>query len=211
MTGLDLIPLIKSFGYCGIFAAILLENGIPILFFVPGDTLLLTAGFLASQGYLDIQLLVVGGFITAILGYMLGYKLGHETGRKIFSKEESRFIKHEHVQKTKLLYKKYGPISLLLARFLPLRACVCFVAGAISMPYGTFMLFNVIGALAWGVMLPLVGYYLGNMIPLDNLKMLAVIPLMGICCTIIFVPIALHMLRHRAKKDTPPDNNTDGL
>lgn len=209
MTGLDLVPLIKSFGYFGIFSAILLENGIPILFFVPGDTLLLTAGFLASQGYLNIQVLVAGAFISAILGYMLGYKLGHETGRKVLKKEDNRFIKQEHVQKTKILYKKYGPISLLLARFLPLRACVCFLAGAISMPYQTFMIFNVIGALAWGVLLPLVGYYLGSMIPLDDLKMLAFIPLMGICCTIIFIPMVVHMLRNRTKKDNDDKLDVD--
>lgn len=180
MIGIDLLPLIKGFGYIGIFSSILLENSIPLLFFMPGDTLLITAGLLAAQGYLDIELLLIGGFITAITGYMLGYHFGHRIGAKIFQNGDNRFIKTEHLEKTKDFYNKYGSLSVFIARFLPLRACVVFIAGAVSMPYKTFMVYNILSAFCWAILLTLAGYFLGHVLPIDDIKTLAFVPLVGI-------------------------------
>lgn len=202
--GFDLVPLIKSVGYLGIFATILLENGVPLLFFLPGDTLLLTAGFLAAQGFLDIEILVIGGFVMAIFGYMLGYYLGQTIGLKLFSENNSKYLKMEHLEKTREFYDKYGNLSLLLARFLPLRACVCFMAGVAQMRYSTFMFYNVLGAFAWGVILPLLGFYLGKMIPINDLKTLTLIPIAAVIATLILVPLFLHYVKKKAataKKD----------
>ncbi len=199
MFGFDLIPIIKSLGYIGIFSAIILENSIPILFFVPGDTLLLTAGFLASQSYLNIEFLMVGGFVTAVFGYMLGYWFGHHTNSKFLANGKSRFIKPEHIEKTREFYNKYGNISVFLARFLPLRACVCFLAGVTNMNYKTFMFYNVTSAFLWGVILPLLGYFLGSIIPIHDLKKLTLIPIGGIAFMVILVPILLHFYRQYKK------------
>lgn len=198
MFGLDILPLIKAFGYVGIFSAILLENSIPILFFVPGDTLLLTAGFLASQGYLDIEILLIGGFLSAILGYVAGYHLGHRVGTKVFRQGNSRYIKAEHLEKTKEFYNKYGSLSILIARFLPLRACVVFIAGAVHMPYRIFMTYNILSAFAWAVILPLVGYYLGQLIPVEELKKLTLIPIAGIVFMAVLVPVLIHTVKKRS-------------
>ncbi len=204
----DVVAFIKSASYVGVFTTILLENGVPILFFLPGDTLLLTAGFLAAQGILEIEILVVGGFITAIFGYMLGYFLGHKIGKKIlYNGQENRYIKKEHLEKTKDFYNKYGEISLLLARFLPLRACVCFVAGVIDMKYSRFMLYNVIGAFAWGVVLPIIGYVLGKMIPIDDLKMISLFPLAAVILTLLVVPMILHRLHKNTSTDQQPPSS----
>lgn len=207
MTGIDTVDLIKSVGYLGIFSFILLENSIPILFFLPGDTLLLTAGFLASQNYLNIEILMAGGFVTAVLGYMLGYFLGHKVGRSLFKNGESRFIKPEHLERTKGFYDKYGSLSLLLARFLPLRACVCFTAGAVDMRYGVFMLYNAIGAIIWGVMLPLIGFYVGQIMPIHNLETLALLPAAGVVGMFILVPFLLHRLRRKPAEASKADSD----
>lgn len=193
--GFDAVDLIKSAGYLGVFGTIILENSVPLLFFLPGDTLLLTAGFLAAQGVLDINILIAGGFIAAILGYMFGYFLGDRVGKKVLKNGDGRYIKQEHLEKTKGFYNKYGEISLLLARFLPLRACVCFLAGVIEMNYSRFMLYNVIGAFAWAVMLPLIGFALGKLVPIDDLKMVAMLPVAAIFLTLICVPMVLHRLK----------------
>lgn len=202
--GFDAVDLVKSAGYLGVVSMITLENGVPLLFFLPGDTLLLTAGFLAAQGVLDIKILAAAGFIAAICGYMLGYFLGHKVGKKVLKGGDGKYIKQEHLEKTKQFYNKYGEISLLLARFLPLRACVCFMAGVVDMPYGRFMLYNVIGAFAWAVMLTVLGYVLGQMIPLDDLKLVGLIPLGGVLLTLVVVPAALHRAKRR-KQHNPAE------
>lgn len=198
--GFDAVDLIKSAGYLGVFGTIILENSVPLLFFLPGDTLLLTAGFLAAQGVLDIKILIAGGFIASIFGYMFGYFLGHKVGKKVLKNGDGKYIKQEHLEKTKDFYNKYGEISLLIARFMPLRACVCFLAGVIDMHYGRFMLYNVIGAFAWAVLLPLFGYFMGKLVPIEDLKIVAMVPVVAIVLTLLCVPALLHHLKKKDKK-----------
>lgn len=206
MTGFDVVAFIKTAGYVGIFSMILLENGIPLLFFLPGDTLLLTAGFIAAQGYLDIYVLVIGGFVMAILGYMLGYILGRTMSAKIFENGDSKYIKLEHLEKTKEFYNKYGALSLFLARFLPFRACVCFLAGASEMHFGKFMFYNVTSAVAWAICLPLIGYFFGGLIPIKDLKTIAILPIAGVIGTFVLLWVALHYKKFIPSKTQNKDN-----
>lgn len=209
MMDFDVVTFVKSAGYVGIFSMILLENGIPLLFFLPGDTLLLAAGFIAAQGYLEIEILVIGGFIMAILGYMLGYYLGQKVTAKVFEKGDTRYVKLEHLEKTKVFYQKYGPASLFLARFLPFRSCVCFLAGASEMRYSTFMFYNVASAVAWAVFLPLIGYFFGTLIPVKDLKLIAMVPIAGVVGTLLLLWVAIEYKKRKAAKkpaDQPPIN-----
>lgn len=200
--GFELVPLIKSLGYIGIFSAIILENGVPLFFWLPGDTLLLTAGFLAAQGFLDIKILVIGGFIMAVLGYMVGYFLGFKLGLRMFKNGDTKYVKMEHLEKTKEFYQKYGNWSLLIARFLPLRSFVCFLAGVTEMPYWKFMIYNVIGAVAWGVFLPLIGYFVGEQVgDIQDLEMLVLLPLLGVVGTVLLIPMFLHGMKKKPKKE----------
>lgn len=203
MENFDLVSLITAVGYIGIFVSLFLENGVLIFFFLPGDSLLLTAGFLAGQGVLDIRILVVGSFITAILGYMAGYHIGIKYGLKLFENGDTRFLKVKHLEQSRAFYKKHGPMALVLARFLPLRSFVCFLAGVTEMPYGTFMIYNVIGAFLWAVLLPIIGYYLGQMIPLSDLKILTLVPVVAIIGTLICIQV-IWMYHKRKKKAQPP-------
>ncbi len=199
MVGFDLLPFIKSVGYLGIFASLFLENGVLIFFFLPGDSLLLTAGFLAGQGLLDIKVLITGGLIVAILGYMMGYYIGQKFGLKLFEKENARYLKQEHLEKARQFYHKHGSLALVLVRFLPLRSFVCFLAGVTEMHYGKFMLYNVIGAVLWAVCLPLVGFHLGQIIPVSNLRLLYLVPVLAVLATVFCVPFLTHLYKKKNK------------
>lgn len=180
MFGFELVTLIKSLGYGGIFTTILLENSVPLLFFLPGDTLLFTAGFLAAQGLLDLRIVMAGCFVTSVLGYMLGYHLGRKMQPKLFKEESKNWFTPENLEKTKRFYAKYGNVSIFIARFLPLRACVSFMAGVANMHYGTFMFYNVLSALVWALGLPIAGAYLGQLIPIEDMKMALILPVIVI-------------------------------
>jgi len=162
----NLIALIKAAGYLGIFGIIFAESGLLVGFFLPGDSLLFTAGFLASQNFISIYLLIPIVFLGAILGDNAGYLFGNKMGIKIFKKEESRFFNKDNLLKAEDFYKKHGAKAIIFARFIPfIRTFAPIVAGVGRMHYQKFMVFNVIGGLAWAVFVPLLGYFLGNMIP----------------------------------------------
>lgn len=197
MVDIDLVDLIKSVGYLGIFTSLLLENGVLIFFFLPGDSLLLTAGFLASQGVLDIHVLAVGSFIVAILGYMVGYHLGIKYGLKLFDRGDTRFLKQTHLVKARDFYKRWGNLALVLARFLPLRSFVCFLAGVTEMKYSTFMFYNIVGAFLWAVILPWIGFALGHIVPIHDLKILSLVPIIAVLGTLLAVPAFYHFKRLR--------------
>lgn len=153
-------------------AIIFAESGLFFGFFLPGDSLLLTCGLLAFKqvaGF-NILLLVIGFPVMAILGDNVGYWFGNKVGPPIFSRPESRFFKPQNLAKARDFYDKYGPITLVLARFLPfVRTFVPIVAGAVKMEYRTFFLYNVIGGILWGAGVTLTGYFLASIIPPDVL------------------------------------------
>jgi membrane-associated protein len=162
----DLVALIKAAGYLGLFGIIFAESGLFIGFFLPGDSLLFTAGFLASQGFLDIYLLVPLLFVAAVLGDSVGYTFGHRLGPRIFTKQDSLLFHEKHLMRSKLFFEKHGGKTIILARFLPVvRTFAPILAGVGKMKYAEFLSYNIIGALLWAVGVTVSGYYLGNTIP----------------------------------------------
>jgi membrane-associated protein len=163
MFGLDLVGLITSIGYIGLCVIIFAESGLFFGFFFPGDSLLLTAGLLASRGLLNIYILVPTLFFSAVLGDTVGYWFGAKTGPLLFKREESLFFKPSYLLKAQAFYEKHGGITITLARFVPaVRTFVPIVAGAAQMKYRRFLLFNLVGGLLWAAGMTTLGYVLGR-------------------------------------------------
>jgi membrane-associated protein len=160
---------LEAFGPLGMLIAVAIifaESGLFFGFFLPGDSLLLTCGLIAYKGIFNIWILIIAFPIAAILGDNVGYWFGHKVGPPIFSRPESRFFKPQNLAKAREYYDKYGPITIVLARFLPfVRTFVPIVAGAVAMNRRTFMVYNVVGGVLWGVGVTLVGYFLGAIFP----------------------------------------------
>ncbi|MBI4215264.1 MAG: VTT domain-containing protein [Parcubacteria group bacterium] len=162
----DIIALIKTVGYAGLFAIVFAESGLFIGFIFPGDSLLFTAGLLASQGYLNIWILISLLFAAAVLGDNFGYYFGRKIGPRIFVKENSLFFSKSHIARTQDFFNRHGPKAVLLARFIPIvRTFTPILAGVGSMRYPQFMVYNLIGGALWSIGIPLAAYYLGNIIP----------------------------------------------
>ncbi len=188
----DLVSLIQTVGYLGIFAIVFLESGLLVGFFFPGDSLLFTAGFLASQGFFDITILIVGCFIAAVLGDTIGYMIGAKLGPKIFTKENSILFQKKHLERAQKFYDKHGGKTIILARFVPvIRAFAPVVAGAGRMNYKKFLFFNLFGGVLWAIGVTLAGYYLGSLIP-DVDKYL--LPIVGIIVIVSILPVLHHSL-----------------
>lgn len=157
----------------GLFILVLIvfaETGLLLGFFLPGDSLLLTAGYVASQSLsqseqtlLNIYTLNVALVLAAFIGDQLGYLLGKKTGPRIFNREDGRLFKKKHVKQAHEFYEKYGPVSLILARFVPIcRTFVPYIAGVVAMSYRKYILFSFLGAFIWINSLTLIGYFLGK-------------------------------------------------
>lgn len=188
----DLVSLIKTAGYFGIFAIVFLESGLLIGFFFPGDSLLFTAGFLASQGFLDITILITGCFIAAVSGDSIGYFIGVKLGPRIFTKENSLLFHKKHLERAQKFYDKHGGKTIILARFVPvIRAFAPVVAGVGKMDYKRFVSFNLIGGVLWTIGVTLAGYYLGSLIP-DVDKFL--LPIVGLIIIASVLPGLHHLL-----------------
>jgi len=193
----DLIEIIKSVGLLGVFGIVFAESGLFFGFFLPGDSLLFTAGFLASQNLLSLPLLLLGSFISAVLGGNVGYTFGLKVGPKLFNRPDSKLFKKEHLQKARHFYDKHGPKTIVLARFMPfIRTFAPIVAGAAGMHYPTFVTYNLVGGLLWGIGLPLLGYSLGRIIPLELMDKY----LLAIIVTIVFLSILPGILHYFKQK-----------
>ncbi|MDP3727433.1 MAG: VTT domain-containing protein [bacterium] len=176
LFGFDLEALIRSAGYAGLFAIIFAESGLFIGFFLPGDSLLFTAGFLASQGFLHIGVLAAGCFFAAVLGDNFGYAFGRRVGRRIFSREESLLFNPKNLARARQFYEEHGGKTLILARFIPgVRTFAPILAGVGEMRYRTFFAYNVTGAVLWAIGLTAAGYALGNTIPNPDRYLLPVV------------------------------------
>lgn len=197
----DLPELIRTLGYLGIFAMVFAESGLLIGFFLPGDSLLFTAGFLASQGFLNISILAAGCFIAAVVGDSVGYWFGHRVGRRLFNKEESLLFHKKNLLKAEEFYAKHGGKTIIIARFLPfIRTFAPIIAGVAKMDYRSFLVYNVIGGLAWAVGLTVLGYYLGKMIP-DVDKYL--LPAIGVIILLSILPTIFHLHKARSRRVKP--------
>ena len=191
----DLTSLIQTVGYAGMFGIIFVETGLLAGFFLPGDTLLLTAGILASSGALNLPLTMLVCATGSICGDQLGYYIGHRFGPSVFSRPQSRFFNPENVQKARGFFDKYGLITILVARFIPvIRAFAPTMAGASKVPYRTFLPLSILGGVLWGTSIPLLGYFLGNVIGPKTLERYILIVLaVGILAGI--VPSVIHLIR----------------
>lgn len=173
---LDPSYLVKDFGYLGIFIALFLESGVFFGFFLPGDSLLFTAGLLASQGYLNIIGLIIISVVAAILGNNVGYYSGKKAGLSLFNKKRSFLFSPRRVEEAHRFFEKEGPQSLILARFIPaVRTFVPIAAGIGKMNYRKFLVFNSLGGLFWGISVPVLGYTLGKKIPSIDKYLLPII------------------------------------
>jgi membrane-associated protein len=164
--GIDLVELIRTIGYVGILAIIFAESGLFFGFFLPGDSLLLTAGLLAARGELNLWILLLTLGPAAVLGDNVGYWFGKKAGPPIFSRENSLFFRRKNLLAAKAFYDKHGGKTITIARFMPfIRTFAPIVAGAVEMGYRRFMVFNLVGGLLWAVGVTLAGYFLGQSIP----------------------------------------------
>lgn len=194
---IDIVKLVESFGYLGLFAMIFAESGLLIGAFLPGDSVLFTAGFLASQGFLNIYWLMVLMFIAAVAGDSVGYAFGHKVGKRLFYKEDSIFFHKDHLLKAKKFYDKHGGKTVTIARFLPfVRTFAPIIAGIGDMPYSRFLMFNVLGAFLWAVCIPFAGYFLGRVVPNVDKYLL---PIIGLIVIASVAPTAFHLWRERKK------------
>ena len=200
---LDPQTIILTGGLIAIGAIIFAECGLLIGFFLPGDSLLFTAGFLASQRVvgLDIWTLCIVCGVAAALGPLVGYWYGNLWGPRLFSREDSLLFRKQHLVRAHEFYERHGGKALILARFMPIvRTFAPVVAGMASMNYTRFVIYTALGALVWGIGVTLLGYFLGSLVP-DAAKYLEYIVVAIILASI--APPIIHLLRERAKAKSP--------
>jgi membrane-associated protein len=163
---LDPIFIIQAIGLIGVVAVIFAESGLFFGFFLPGDSLLFTAGLLASQGHINIALLITTCTIAAIVGDSVGYAFGKKVGPALFTKPKSWLFSPERILQAKLFYDKHGKKALIIARFIPaVRTFAPIVAGIGGMNYRSFLMYNVVGGVLWVVSMSVLGFVLGATVP----------------------------------------------
>jgi membrane-associated protein len=192
---MDLIEIIKTIGYLGLSGIVFAESGLFFGFFLPGDSLLFTAGFLASQGFLNIWLATILVFVAAVLGDSVGYAFGKKIGPAIFKRQNSKFFNKENLIKAEKFYDKYGPKTIIIARFMPIvRTFAPIVAGAGNMDYLKFIKYNIVGGFIWTFGLMFAGYFLGKTIP-DVDKYL--LPIIILIIILSILPSIIHLIREK--------------
>ncbi len=204
---LDPERLIDTFGLLGIFLIIFAESGLLIGFFLPGDSLLFTAGFLASGPssvaeslHLPLIPLLLGVWAAAVAGDQVGYVFGQRVGPALFRRPDSRFFKHENVEKAQAFFAKYGPKAIVLARFVPIvRTFTPITAGVGRMPYRTFVVYNVLGGTLWSIGVTMLGYFLGQVEVVEKNLEVAILAVVAVS----LLPIALEVLKSRRDKRLP--------
>jgi membrane-associated protein len=195
MNILDPKTIVQSGGILLVSAIVFAESGLLVGFFLPGDSLLFTAGFFAAQGDMPIILLLAAIVFSAVLGDNVGYTIGRRLGPKLFKKKDSLFFRRSNLEKADVFYKKHGGKTVTLARFMPVvRTFAPVIAGATNMDRKRFMLYNILGGTTWGLSVTLVGYYLGNKIPHVE-RYLA--PMVIGAMLITFLPAIYHLFADR--------------
>lgn len=201
IPGFELAQVLNSGGatvaFVALFSIIFAESGLFFGFFLPGDSLLLTAGVLASAepGLFPIWVVCLGCFIAAIAGDAVGYTFGKRVGKRLYQRPDSRFFKRSHLAAAEAFYERHGGKTIVVARFLPfVRTFAPIVAGAAGMAYGRFALFNFTGALIWAVGMPVAGFALGEVLGETLDRYLFVV--LAIVVLVSLLPTAIHIYRH---------------
>lgn len=161
----DLPALVQWAGYVGLTLIIFAETGLLVGFFLPGDSLLVTAGLLAADPAFGLNIVLLGGILTvaAIVGDTVGYNFGKATGPRIFTREDSLLFNKKHLLKAQAFYEQHGGKTIIIARFMPIiRTFAPFVAGIGRMSYGRFLVYNVVGGILWIIIFIVAGYLFGN-------------------------------------------------
>ena len=193
----SLDSLIRWGGYGVLFAIVFAETGLLVGFFLPGDSLLFTAGVVAGTGALDIWWLNVLLIVAAVAGDSVGYAIGRRLGPRVFTREKSLLFNPAHVERTRRFYERHGAKTIVIARFVPIvRTFAPTVAGVGQMEYRRFVFYNVTGGIGWVVSMTLAGYALGQF-PIigSNLHVVA-----GVVIVLSLIPIALELLRERRRR-----------
>jgi membrane-associated protein len=200
--GFDLIAIIKSIGYAGVWGIIFSETGIIFGVLLPGDMLLFAVGVLSAQGTFDIKIMATGCFLAAFAGNLLGYEVGRWLGLPFIKKYASNFITEDHLDKTHRFFNKYGRSGIVVARFVPVARTVAPVLAGISrMDYRVFVIFSGIGAAVWGAGLPILGYSLAGLIPHELIDYI-ILPIVGAVILIMAWPYIATRLGIGKKKQS---------
>jgi len=196
LPGVDLEGLLVTVGYVGLFAIIFAESGLLFGFFLPGDSLLLTAGVIsaAEPETFPIWLVCAVCFVAAVTGDAVGYWFGHRVGRKLYERPDSRLFRQSHLRAAEAFYEKHGGKTIVIARFLPfVRTFAPIVAGVGNMDARRFLLYSVAGAILWGGLLPIAGYLFGQALG-DNIDRFLLPVILGIIALSLLPPV-LQLLR----------------
>jgi membrane-associated protein len=205
--GENLLKLVETIGYLGIGSIVFAETAFLVGFFLPGDSLLFAVGFLAAEGYLNIYLAILSLFLGSVIGDNVGYFFGRRVGHRILNRKDTWFFKKENLIKAEEFYQKYGPLTMIVARFIPfVRAFAPLVAGISKMKYRVFLPFSILGGLFWTTSITLLSFWLSEHIP--NIEKWFSWILGAIVVAVIVVPIT-HIIR--AKYGKKPTVITDQL
>lgn len=209
IPGFDLVDLIIGLGIFAVIVVIFAESGLLIGFFLPGDSLLFTAGALYATGILpgnvpiNIHLFIVMLFIAAVLGDSVGYWFGRKAGPRIFKKPDAKIFKQVHIQNAQNFYEKHGGKTIIMARFVPIvRTFAPIVAGVGKMEYKKFLTYNIVGGFLWTFGLTYLGYFAGKAIIAAGVDIDSVIlPIIALIVLISILPPAIHILKEKKNRD----------
>jgi membrane-associated protein len=186
--------LIEAVGTVGLFFVVFAESGLFFGFFLPGDSLLFTAGVFAAKGDLNLPVILVGCFVAAVAGDQVGYAFGRRVGPALFRRPDSRFFRQSHVERAQDYFVEHGVKTIVLARFVPIvRTFAPIVAGVGTMEYRTFVTFNVLGGLLWSVGVTTLGYLLGEAIDIDKY----LLPVIAVIVLVSVLPVVREVLKAR--------------
>lgn len=205
IPGIDLLDFIKAVSIIGVALVIFAESGLLIGFFLPGDSLLFTTGFLVYAGVLNynINLVVMILFLAAVLGDSVGYTFGRKLGPRVFKRPNSLLFRQENIQKAQRFYEAHGGKTIIIARFIPIvRTFAPVVAGAASMKYKTFLSFNVIGAFLWAAGVTYLGFFAGSWFERAGIEIDSVLlPIVAVIIVLSVLPPAIHILKDKKQRD----------
>ena len=202
----DVQGLIQWGGTLLVCVIVFTETGLFVGFFLPGDSLLVTAGIFAYAGHLSLSALLVLGSLCAVAGDQVGYLIGRKAGKALYGREDSLIFRKKHLERAHEFYEKYGGKTIVLARFIPIiRTFAPPVAGAASMNYRRFVSYNVFGGVLWVCGMVLLGYSLGHAVP-DIDRHIHLVILVVVFLSIL--PPIIEALRHRRSIDPPAANRT---
>jgi len=194
----DVEGLIRWGGTFLVCVIVFVETGLFVGFFLPGDSLLVSAGIFAAAGHLNLAWLLLSVSLCAVVGDQVGYAIGRKAGQTLYRREDSLIFRRRHLERAHEFYEKYGAKTIVIARFVPIvRTFAPAVAGAANMNYRQFVTYNVMGGLLWVWSMLLGGFWLGTAIPDINRNIHLVI---GIVVLLSILPAIIEALRIRAKK-----------